>query len=475
MTNAPPSLHTRREAATRIQRAVSALVTDQPFFGITAMHLLPAKPDSTYRTTATDGVTLFYNPQWAVAATSRQIFHAIAHCVTACSLKHHTRRGDRTPGRWQKASREVTQYILLPHDLADQEHGPGRNMSIVQVYNSLPPEPEPQGPPKPQQQGQPQDQPDEGTDKQQTQHSPGTEDQAGQPDSSQGENQGQQPSPNGNAGQDSANSPQADAADGSPPQPGQPDQNEKDNEAGEPPGQEPTQNQPGQNSSPDPSADRGEILDHPRIDGQPDQNQEELRWDDITHQAVTMASGQGMTPGNLVETISRSHAPPIDWRTQLREFMDEFAPEGRSWSRPNRRHLARGLYLAGPAADNIPDVCFAVDTSASLNTQDLARVWGEIREAADTLEPEMVRVILCDTRIQDDETYEAHELPEDLQAKGRRGHGLPSRICRAPAATPTVPDIPDRPRLHPFSGDTPRIPGALGLHRPQRKTPATLR
>ena len=433
MTTAPPSLHTRREAALRIQRTISALVANQPFFGITAMHLLPAKPDSSKQSIAADGVTLYYNPQWAIEATSRQLFHAIAHCVTACALKHHTRRGDRNQARWQKASREVTQHILLPHDLADAEHGSGENRSVVQVYNTLPEPPNTPSPSGSQEQPEPTTQeqdpnpaagprpsgqpnsPNDPSDRQKD-TSPDTggqnPDSQPQPDNGQSkQDQQQQPDP-GSSGTPAPTPPSGDPnTNGKPPPPDQ----QQDQ------GQKPPTATADDTSQPDPSADRGEILDHPADPTDPQSPSEELRWDDITHQAMVMSKGQGLSPGNLEQIISRSHAPPIDWRTELREFIEALSPEARSWSRPHRKHIARGLYLAGPAADNIPDICFAVDTSASLDTEALARVWGEIREAADMLEPQTVRVILCDAAIQDDQTHEGHELPEELNAKGRRG------------------------------------------------------
>ena len=134
-----------------------------------------------------------------------------------------------------------------------------------------------------------------------------------------------------------------------------------------------------------------------------------------------MAQGQGNAPGNLKEIIARSHAPTIDWRSALREFMDDFADDRRTWGRPDRRHLSLGLYLPGPEAGSIETICFAVDTSASLDRKDLARAWNEIREAAEVIVPDEVRVIQCDARVQDDTTYQGTDLPAELEAKGRRG------------------------------------------------------
>ena len=353
-----PSQHTLQQAEQRISRALTAFISSQPFTGIAAMHLTPAIPDPGRTSIAADGVNLRYNPQWVAEAATEQIIHAIAHCVLACVLKHHTRRGDRTHNRWQRASRQVTQHILLTQGLANPEYGPGLDLSVIQAYNRLPPDPERETP-APRAQG--------GTDGGET----GT-------------------------GQQQQN------------QPGQEPQN----------GQQP---QDGSSQQPsDPSAQRGEVLDHPARNPS-EQHTEEARWDDITHQAITMAKGQGHTPGNLEELIARSHAPTLDWKAQLREFMNEFAPDERSWAFPDRRFASRGLFLPGPHSEHIPFICFAVDTSASLNRRDLTRVWNEIRDAADSLEPEAIRVLQCDARLQDDQTYDGTDLPRQLNARGRRG------------------------------------------------------
>ena len=107
-----------------MQRALSGLLATQPFFGIAAMHITPPTRRQDITSIASDGLQLYYNPRWVIEASGNEIFHAVAHCVTACALKHHVRRGDRTSRRWQTASRQVTQHILLAHGLANPEARP---------------------------------------------------------------------------------------------------------------------------------------------------------------------------------------------------------------------------------------------------------------------------------------------------------------------------------------------------------------
>ena len=59
--------------------------------------------------------------------------------VMACSLKHHTRRGERDPERWQRASQLVTHALLrdaaftLPPDVQVWD-----GLSVEQAYDRLP-------------------------------------------------------------------------------------------------------------------------------------------------------------------------------------------------------------------------------------------------------------------------------------------------------------------------------------------------
>ena len=62
-----------------------------------------------------------------------------ARVVLACALKHHTRRGDRDPERWQRASQLVTHGLLrdagfnLPPDADAWD-----DISVEQAYDRLP-------------------------------------------------------------------------------------------------------------------------------------------------------------------------------------------------------------------------------------------------------------------------------------------------------------------------------------------------
>ena len=100
---------------------------------------LPLRPDPTRETLATDGHEIRYSPRWVAETEAHLIETAMARVVMACALKHHTRRGERDPERWQMASQLVTHALIrdagftLPPDAEAWD-----DLSVEQAYDRLP-------------------------------------------------------------------------------------------------------------------------------------------------------------------------------------------------------------------------------------------------------------------------------------------------------------------------------------------------
>ena len=136
------SARVQSESARRVSDCVTALLREQPFFGSLALRL-PIRADASRETVASDGREIRYSPRWIADTDAHVIETAMARVVLACALKHHTRRGEREPERWQRASQLVTHGLLrdagftLPPD-AEAWDG----ISVEQAYDRLP-EPDP--------------------------------------------------------------------------------------------------------------------------------------------------------------------------------------------------------------------------------------------------------------------------------------------------------------------------------------------
>ena len=132
--------HHQIPSEVRIQKARTTLLLDHPFFG-TLLFRLGGKASRSVATMATDGVSLFYNPEFVDSLNTAELAGVLAHEVMHPALQHHTRRGDRRPTRWNMACDYAINPILLdagltlPKDvLIDNRF---RGMSAERIYNLI--------------------------------------------------------------------------------------------------------------------------------------------------------------------------------------------------------------------------------------------------------------------------------------------------------------------------------------------------
>ncbi|MCY4442062.1 MAG: VWA-like domain-containing protein [Deltaproteobacteria bacterium] len=371
------------ESALRVSDCVTELLRKQPFFGSLVLRL-PLRADPTRKTLASDGREIRYSPDWVAETDAYLIETAMARVIMACALKHHTRRGERDPERWQTASQLVTHALLrdagftLPPDAQAWEE-----LSVEQAYDRL--------------------------------LEPG--------DGDSGDS--------GNASQDAGG---AGAGAGGQPPPGEVGDEDSDpsDPAGDGKGEEESpQDRDGASGAPpshDPSG-TGEVMDataradqrSDSADAPMDTAAEEQAWDEAMHQALSIARAEGKAPGGVEETVRNAHASVLDWRTLLRRYMTDAARRDYSWSAPNRRFIDSGLYLPSIRSEGIDSIAVIIDTSGSVPAQTLGEFWAELREVVDEIRPERVIVLQVDAALQDAAEYTADDLPEEVALKGRGG------------------------------------------------------
>jgi predicted metal-dependent peptidase len=124
----------------RIQKARTALVLDHPFFG-SLLFRLRGKESRSVTTMATDGITLFYNPEFVETLTAATLAGTLAHEVMHPALHHHVRRSGRDPKRWNVACDYAINPLLMDAGLSLPEgvllENRFRGMSAEQIYNLL--------------------------------------------------------------------------------------------------------------------------------------------------------------------------------------------------------------------------------------------------------------------------------------------------------------------------------------------------
>lgn len=153
----------------------------------------------------------------------------------------------------------------------------------------------------------------------------------------------------------------------------------------------------------DPGGDGG-VEDSPESQNnggsQSQQNNEEAEWKVALAQAAHVAKQTGHLPAGMDRFIEELLAPVLPWKDILRRFMTEKSNDDFSWARGNRRFVAQGLYLPSRISeDAMGAMVVCIDTSGSIQQNELDIFAAEIRDIVAEARPEKTIVIYCDSRI----------------------------------------------------------------------------
>lgn len=336
----------------KLQMARTALVLDQPFFGALALRLRVVE-DPGCGTAWTDGQSLGYDPAFVVGLSQAELLFVVAHEVMHCAMGHPWRRDGRDPLRWNVACDYAINAVLNESGFTLWPHcliSPEfSGKSGEWIYPRLA---DPQG---------------------------------------GGGNGGQE----GPAGRVRGRTAGLGAPGRGKPGPGGP-------------------SAPGGGRAV-PGAGAGDVRDAPMAGAgaEGDVGYSEADWQQAVQQAAAAAKGRGSLPAALARFAEQTAKPRVDWRSVLHRFVQAAAVrEDYSWSLPNRRFLAGGLYLPALRGEAVGPIAVAIDTSGSVDQVLLAQFAAELRSVADDVRPSRIHVIWCDAAVQRVDTFERDEMLE---------------------------------------------------------------
>lgn len=127
--------------AQQLTRARTALVIDQPFFGMLALRLMLVEDVAT-KTLSVDGKQIKYNPEFVADLSPNLTKSALGHEVMHCVFDHIGRRGGRSHRKWNQAGDYIINASLKDAGFEigeDWLHNSAfAGMSSDEVYNLLP-------------------------------------------------------------------------------------------------------------------------------------------------------------------------------------------------------------------------------------------------------------------------------------------------------------------------------------------------
>lgn len=167
--------------------------------------------------------------------------------------------------------------------------------------------------------------------------------------------------------------------------------------------------------------------------------------DRALRQGEMLARKRGNGTGNQDGVIGDLLAPKVDWREQLREFVQEQC-QGRdesSWRKPSRRYLSSDIYMPSAISETMGPLVVGIDTSGSCFSGDtVTRFVSELKAVVDSVQPESVRVICWDWEVRTDQTFDSGEFDvPSLKIRGgggTRGDVLFEHLAKTPGAKPSA-------------------------------------
>ena len=356
-----------------ITKARARLLVRAPFIGSIALGLAWVNaPD--IGTMATDGRSVWFNPEWCGGHGVEKTMGVIAHEVLHVVNKHHLRRDERDAKLWNVAADllinrllEDDKYVLPPDGLFDRERRYA-GLPTETIYARLL-----------EQKQQQADQPKDAKSSSQASAS-----------GASGSGNGPDPAASGQIGSQA----------------------------------KPIQGETRTGNDTFPARHWGEVRDLTKPNGKrlspTERLQAEHDLDVRIRQAAAAAKRVGKFGTALREMVELA-TDHVDWRDKFRMAFDGVLRGEVSWARPNRRFTQHGIYLPGWQRTGAGRVGFVLDTSGSISATELSVYTAAVLGILEETGPEVVALIQCDALVQRIDYIQPGESFDRIDVHGRGG------------------------------------------------------
>ena len=103
-------------------------------------------------------------------------------------------------------------------------------------------------------------------------------------------------------------------------------------------------------------------------------------------------------PDEIERMIDELLNPKLPWPVILNRFLDQRVREEYSWARRNRRYPS-DTYMPSLHSYGLGHLTFAIDTSGSIEDEELQEMLSEIKGIQQVFNPERMTIIDCDSQI----------------------------------------------------------------------------
>jgi len=393
-----------------VKQARNDLLTTQFWFGY-IMLKLKLELNRKFPRGATDGTTMWINPEYASQLGQSRTRTLIAHEVLHVANKHHLRRGTRIMRLWRKACDLAINPVLVDSGFEPiegwlYEHR-FRGWSAERIYATLLEEEQAQ-----EEQQQPSSQPtpqsNEGGEEKGRQGSGGPSEEKEDEDE-----ENQEDGTNSSQGSPDSEGDQEEEGYGTSGS-GQEGESEQGEDSAGPGG---AGNGDSEEEYVDPC---GELLDAPQPKEDEEAPMSETDWDLTVHEATKAAKAAGSMPQAIQGMLATLQQSQVDWREQAANFMLNQSADDYSYRRLNRSFQVRDMVAPSLYSERMGEAVFVGDVSGSVSDREFNAMASEVVAGASQLDCERLHFIQFDAGIR---SHEIIEPGDDFTKVRRMGSG----------------------------------------------------
>jgi predicted metal-dependent peptidase len=134
---------------------------------------------------------------------------------------------------------------------------------------------------------------------------------------------------------------------------------------------------------------------------------------------------RGKMQGNKNRSVNEILEPKVNWREQLREFVNATCrnKDRTSWKRPHKRFIGHDIYMPSMIGESIGKVVVGIDTSGSIGDKELNEFLTEVVAICDDVSPSSIELLYWDTDVAGHETYNQGDYKALVQSTKPAGGG----------------------------------------------------
>ena len=139
----------------------------------------------------------------------------------------------------------------------------------------------------------------------------------------------------------------------------------------------------------------------------------------------------GKVGSNVDRNFTDLMSAKVDWREALREFVSAVSSgkDDSTWRKPNRRWLQHDVYMPSTISETMGRICIAIDTSGSINNEDLNKFLSEVVAVMNNVKPEVVDLLYWDSNVAGHEVHSGEDGDRLMSSTKPKGGGGTSPSC----------------------------------------------